>query len=69
MERRIRLEWKCVVKTDKQGAFVIERRQYLERTPIRIKLLGDKIGPNIKELIMNHRIDSEVVFLLSMNLG
>lgn len=53
------------VKCTKPGAFVTdnlhmpyEHRRYLEWTPARIKLWGEKIGPHTKELmdqIMEHR--------------
>lgn len=57
------------IKVDKPGAFVTENlhmpaehRQYLEWTPQRIKLWGQKIGPHTKTLmeeIMSHRVHPE----------
>jgi transposase len=57
------------IKVNKPGAFVTENlhmptehRQYLEWTPARIKLWGQKIGPhtrNLMEEIMNHRVHPE----------
>jgi len=60
------------IKVDKPGAFVTENlhmphehRQYLEWTPQRIKVWGQKIGPHTKTLmeeIMNHRVHPEQGF-------
>ncbi len=60
------------IKTNKSGTFVTqnlhmptEHRQYLEWTPARIKLWGQKIGPNTRTLmeeIMNHRVHPEQGF-------
>jgi transposase len=57
------------IRINKPGAFVTENlhmptehRQYLEWTPARIKLWGQKIGPNTRTLIeeiMNHRVHPE----------
>jgi len=60
------------IKMNKPGAFVTENlhmpaehRQYLEWTPARIKLWGQKIGPNTRTLleeIMEHRTHPEQGF-------
>lgn len=57
------------IKSGKPGEFVTENlhmpaehRQYLEWTPARIKLWGQKIGPHTRTLmeeIMNHRVHPE----------